>query len=201
MEREEASLNALDVLAVQAAKRPGRKLLIWLSPGWRLFSNYSWNGGPKDEVILFNYVVALETALREARMTVYTIDPGGVGSRQFFYQNYLKGVDQPKHADWGNLFLPVLATHSGGQVQFGSNDLAGMIDRCIADARAYYVVTYNPPAASHADEYHSIEVRVEKPGLKVRTLSGYYAQPSVSTEQTFPKKVSLQAVATDEGPH
>ena len=31
--REEISLKALDYLAFEAAKRPGRKILIWISPG------------------------------------------------------------------------------------------------------------------------------------------------------------------------
>jgi len=187
LEREQISLNALDYLAAQAAKRPGRKLLIWVSPGWQLFSNYSWDGGRTDEKVLFNYIVSLSTALRAANITLYSVDPAGVGRGQFFYQNYVKGVDGPKHADYGDLFLQVLATQTGGQVQFASNDLASLIDKCIADARAYYKVTYSPPTPGHADEYHSIEVRVSKPGLKARTRTGYYAKPSTDTAQSFPK--------------
>jgi VWFA-related protein len=187
IEREQASLNSLDVLARDAGKRPGRKLVIWVSPGWSLFSNYSWNGGQKDEKVLFNYIVAMSTALRAANITLYSVDPAGVGRGQFFYRNYLKGVDAPKHADYGDLFLQVLATQSGGQVLFASNDLASLIDKCIADARAYYVLTYTPPSPGHADEYHAIEVQVSKPGLKARTRMGYYAEPSMDTAQTFPK--------------
>jgi VWFA-related protein len=186
IEREQTSLNALDYLAVQATKRPGRKLLIWISPGWRIFSNASWNGGPRDEKIVFNYVVALSTALREARMTIYSIDPAGEGRGEFFYMNYLKGADEPKHVDYGDLFLQVLATQSGGQVLFGNNDLASLIDRCIRDAASYYVITYKPPTAGHANEYHALEVQVDRPGVKVRTRTGYYAQPTAATDQPFP---------------
>jgi VWFA-related protein len=193
LEREQASLDALSYLVLQAARKPGRKLLFWVSPGWQLFSNPSWDGGPKDEKILFNYIVSLSTALRAARMTVYSIDPAGAGRGQFYYQNYLKGVDAPKHADYGDLFLEVLATQSGGQVLFGSNDLAILIDQCIADAKAYYVLTFNPPPASHPNEYHSLEVQVDKPGLRARTRTGYYAQATAAGTQTFPK-LSLQTV-------
>jgi VWFA-related protein len=186
VERERTSLNALDYLAVQATKRPGRKLLIWISPGWRVFSNASWNGGPRDEKIVFNYVVALSTAMRQARMTLYSIDPAGEGHGEFFYMNYVKGVDDPKHVDYGDLFLQVLATQSGGQVLFGNNDLASLIDRCVRDATSYYVVTYKPPAAGHENEYHALEVQVNRPGLKVRARSGYYAQPTAATDEQFP---------------
>ena len=193
LEREQVSLNSLSFLAAKEAKAPGRKLVIWVSPGWQLFSNYSWDGGQRDEKVLFNYIVSMSTALRQAHITLYSVDPAGVGRGQFFYQNYLKGVDAPKHADYGNLFLQVLATQSGGQVMFASNDLASLIDKCVADARAYYVLTYHPPAPGHADEYHAVDVQVDKPGLKARTRYGYYAQPSTDTAQTFPK-TSIETV-------
>jgi VWFA-related protein len=193
LEREQHSLVALDFLASQLSKRPGRKLVIWLSPGWRVFTNSAWSGGSKDEQTLFNYVVGMSTELREARITLYSIDPDGAGRGSFFYQNYLKGVDGPAHADYGNLFLQVLATQSGGQVFFGNNDLASLIDRCIADAKAYYVLTYHAPAAAHPSEYHGIEVHVTKPGLTARTRTGYYAQTAATGEHSFPK-ASLQTV-------
>lgn len=177
LEREMTSLKSLDFLAAQASRKPGRKLLIWVSPGWGLFSNEGWTGGMKDENILFNYAVSLSTELRAARITLYSIDPAGAGRGQFLYQKYLKGVDGPQHADYGNLLLQVLATQTGGQALAGNNDLASLIHRCVADANAYYVLTFNPPGAAHPNEYHGIEVRVDKPGLTARTRTGYYAQP------------------------
>jgi VWFA-related protein len=193
IEREKESLNALNVLAAQEAAKPGRKLLIWVGPGWRLFSNASWDGGPRDEKILFNYIVSLSTALRRARITLYSIDPAGEGRGQFFYESYLKGVDEPKHADYGDLLLQVLARQSGGQVLFGNNDLASLIDRCVADAKAYYALTFDPPAAARPNEYHRIVVAVAKPGLSARTRAEYYAMPTVPATQSFPN-VSLQTV-------
>jgi VWFA-related protein len=187
LEREQHSLVALDFLAAQESKRPGRKLLIWLSPGWYVYSDLLGNWRAKHDKSIFANITAISTALREARITLYSIDPGGVDHGRFFYQNYLKGVDAPKHADFGDLFLQVLATQSGGQVFFGNNDLAGLIDRCVADAKAYYVLTFNPPPAAHPDEYHALEVEVDKPGLKARTRTGYYAQPSAQGVQSFPE--------------
>src|ERR1039458_7584532 len=100
------SLKSLDFLAAQASRKPGRKLLIWVSPGWGLFSNEGWTGGMKDENILFNYAVSLSTELRAARITLYSIDPAGAGRGQFLYEKYLKGVDGPQHADFFNSHKP-----------------------------------------------------------------------------------------------
>lgn len=51
---------------------------------------------------------------------------------------------------------------------------AGQIDRCVADANAYYRIGFDPPVAGHADEYHELKVAPDRPGLTVRTTTGYY---------------------------
>lgn len=187
MEREYSSLNALNLLALQLSKRPGRKLLIWLSHGWSAISNPDWIGGEKDRQAIYGSISSFSTELRNARITLYSVSPFGGYGRDENYMNYLKGVDDPKHADLGDLLLPVIATQSGGLVPYEGNDLAPIIDRCIQDARNFYVLTFNPPPAAHANEYHSLEVRVDKPGLTVRTRSGYYAQSTASAEQPLLK--------------
>jgi VWFA-related protein len=177
MEREHHSLVGLDFLASQMSKRPGRKLLIWLSPGWSIYSDLVGNWRARAHQAVFANIAALSTAMRQARITLYSIDPEGVGEGKLRYLDYLKGVDAPEHADYGHLFLQVLATQSGGQVLYGNNDLAGLIDRCVADAKSYYVLTFNAPPAAHANEYHGLEVAIDKPGLTARTRTGFYAQP------------------------
>jgi VWFA-related protein len=94
-----------------------------------------------------------------------------------YYQEYLKGVDKPKHADIGNLGLQVLAEQTGGRVLNSSNDLAGEIARCTRDASAYYKLSFDTVAADGPNEYHAIEVKVDKPGLTAHTRTGYYNQP------------------------
>jgi VWFA-related protein len=181
-ERWQRSLRALDLLSAVMSKRPGRKLIIWISPGWPAFSGFEWLKTQKDRQGLFDYVAGISTALREARITLCSVDPQGVprgefNERNFLYRDFLKGVASAKQVDHGDLFLQVLATQTGGQVLFGSYDIASLIDRCAADANAYYVLSFNPPPASHPNEYRGIEIQINKPGLKARTRTGYYAQP------------------------
>jgi hypothetical protein len=45
------------------------------------------------------------------------------------------------------------------------------------DAGAYYTLSFDPPRAEHADEYHDLEVKIDKSGLKPRTNTGYYYEP------------------------
>jgi VWFA-related protein len=182
VQMREKSLQALNEIGLKLNERRGRKLVIWISPGWEAFPNLSIQKSPKELEGLFNYIVGLSTLLREARITLYNVDPHGAQrdlarAGNAYYQEYVKGVPSPKQADNGDLFLQVIATQTGGKVLYGSNNIAKMIDQCLADAQAFYEVTINEPRATHANEYHAIQVQVNKPGLKARTRTGFYAQP------------------------
>jgi hypothetical protein len=52
-----------------------------------------------------------------------------------------------------------------------------MVFLLVAEAKAYYTLGFDPPSAEHTDEYHELEVKVDKPQMKARTNSGYYAEP------------------------
>jgi VWFA-related protein len=175
------SLNMLHALAAREAQKPGRKLVVWISPGWAALSGPRETLTTKDSQSIFNSVVAASTALRQARITLYSVDPLGTADsgslRTTYYQEFLKGVTKPSQVQIGNLALQVFATQSGGLVIYGSNDIAEGIDRSIADANAFYVMTMEMAPADHPSEYHSLELKVRTPGLTARTRTGYYAQP------------------------
>jgi hypothetical protein len=122
----------------------------------------------------------LSTGLREAHATLDSIDPlgmddaGGLGN--VYYQNFLEGVPSANKFQSGDLTLGVIAVQSGGQVLNRSNNVASLVASCVADAKAYYTLSFDSSAADHPDEYHSLEVKIDKPGLIARTRTGYYAQ-------------------------
>jgi VWFA-related protein len=180
-ERIQLSLEALRQLTVVEAGQPGRKLILWVSPGWPLLSGPRIDLGTKQEQRIFNEVVQISAAMRKAHITLYNIDPLGAGesiqSNAYFYQSFLKGVGKPGDVQLANLSLQVLAAQSGGLVLTGSNDVAGMLARCMADTTAYYELSFDPAPADHPDEYHQIQVRMADSGLAARTRLGYYAQP------------------------
>ena len=93
------------------------------------------------------------------------------------YKQFLKGVKTEGQAEYGNLALQVLATHSGGRVLNSSNDMAGEIAACAADANSFYVLSFDGLPGDGPNEYHALEIKIDKPGLTARTRSGYYAQP------------------------
>jgi VWFA-related protein len=181
MERLQTSIHALQVIAQYESKRPGRKLVVWISPGWALLSGPRIELTNKNEEAVFHLAVEISGELRQSRITLYSIDPLGMadagGLRTTYYKTFLKPVNKPNQVQLGNLALQVLATQSGGLALNSSNDIAGEIAHCVADAGTYYQLTYDPPSAGDSTDFHQIEIKLDKPGITARTRNGYYPQP------------------------
>src|SRR5580704_11827861 len=186
-DRVQLSLKAMETIAAYEAPRPGRKLVLWISPGWPLLSRAVIQFTSLQRQQMFANIVSLSTQLRQARITLYSIDPLGIrdiGLRTSAYAAYLKGVSKPKDVEAGNMALQVFAAHSGGLVLNSGNDLAELLQKCLTDTEAYYVISFETPAAGQRDEYHHLEIRLAKPGLSARTRQNYYAQPAKATNTT-----------------
>jgi VWFA-related protein len=178
-ERFQISLKALQSLAASEAGRPGRKLILWVSPGWPLLTGPRIEVNAKQQQALFQEIAALSTQLRQARVTLYAIDPIGVSEnlgRVDYYQAYIKGVSKPSQANAANLSLQVLAVQSGG-LALNSSDVNGMLQKCIADTTAYYELTFAPVRGEKPETYHHLQVKLTQSDLTARTRDGYYLQP------------------------
>jgi VWFA-related protein len=185
-ERFQYSLTGLNELVAKEASRPGRKIIVWISPGWPLLSGPQVQLGDKQQLQLFDDIVNFSTQLRRARITLYSIDPLGTsdfGSRSVFYQEFVKGVAKPGQANLGNLSLQVLAIQSGGLVINFKNDISATLRECMADTSAYYEISFAPPTDTKQNEYHHLEIKLSNSSLTARTRQGYYAQPNVKELQ------------------
>jgi VWFA-related protein len=179
VERFQRSAKAMDNIAQNEARKPGRKLLIWIGPGWPMLDRPADGYSDKEQKRNFANIIELTTALRQARITAYSVAPAtGATPNSLLYQNFLKGVKSYRDADFGNLALKVLVTQTGGKILGPDNDLVGQINRCIEDASAFYQISFDPPVAERTDEYHDLKVVVNNPSVTVRTNSGYYNEPA-----------------------
>ncbi len=183
-ERLDLSLKAVRQLTDYVASLPpGRKILIWLSPGWPLLSGPRIQLTSKQQQQIFANIVSFSTQLRTTNVTLYSINPLGAEEGVFranYYQEFLKGVGSPRKVDLGDLALPVLALQSGGLALQASTDVAGMLRQCFQDLQSWYEITFSAPIADTPENYHHVELKVERPGLSVRTRDGYYTQPAPS---------------------
>jgi len=180
--RMQLSLSALSSLALEEGKLPGRKIVIWLSPGWPLLVHTDATIDAKQATALFGSIVSMSTVLRQGRVTLDCIDPirgAGAGSLNWYhYESYMKPVTKVNSADVGNLSLQVLSRQSGGDaVGYGSDYLSGQIAAIVANAGSYYYLAFEAPLTDRKDEYHALKIAVNKPDLTVHTRMGYYDQP------------------------
>jgi VWFA-related protein len=179
-ERFNLSLKEMGALTAYAQSRPGRKLMIWVSPGWPLLSGPRIEISAKQEQQLFDMIVQASTSMRQADVTVYSIDPLGMadfGLRTSYYEEFVKGVPFPERALPGDLGLQVLAEQTGGRALHTTNDLTTAVAKCSADAEAYYVLSFEAPKPDHANEFHSLAAKVDRSGVTARTRMGYYDEP------------------------
>ena len=179
-ERLQICMKALNQLISFAGTVPGRKIVLWISPGWPILSGPRMYLDSRQEDQIFNQIVNVSTQMRATKMTLYNINPIGVGESlqaADYYETFVKGVAKPNQVQLGNLAVQVLAVQSGGLAIESNSDVTGNMQRCVNDAKSWYEIGFDPLPADNANEYHHIEIKVDRPGVVARTRDGYYANP------------------------
>ena len=174
VERYQLSAKALAAIAAQESTVPGRKMMIWIGPGWPILRAPDANYNAHEHELNFDAIATLLTQLREGRMVLCSAG----GGNPFTVQDLMEPVKSPMEATAANLALQVLALESGGRtLDEGNRSRQGeQLNACVQELGAYYRITFKPPAGP-AYSYHALKVSVARHGLKVNTTSGYYAEP------------------------
>jgi VWFA-related protein len=195
-----SALKALGQIATDERRKPGRKLLVWVGPGWGVGSGAyadapkgsgSAFGSRRDNEPAFATAWWFSTLMREARVVLYSFTVGeNVSTNQFeanhgnteLYKDYLGGVTLEHKASLMNVYRKVLAVQSGGRVMDDSLDLPKQIDECVREAGPFYRISFDPLPADHPNEYHDLKIVIDRPGVVARSNTGYYDQPYYSVE-------------------
>jgi VWFA-related protein len=74
IERLELSLKTLRSIAAVEAPKPGRKMLIWIGPGWPMLEGPGYRPSGATQRGVFNAIVEMTRTLREARITMYSVN-------------------------------------------------------------------------------------------------------------------------------
>ena len=146
------STKALDDAVFEAAQllrdrgRDRRKMIFLISDG----ENGKGNRNTYDNTVkdLLRYGVS-----------VYSLGIGGG-----FYERKFSRLQSYAHDTGGDVFYAAKR-----------NSLEGLYSRVTEQARNQYTLGYNPRGNDRAKDYHTVEVRVRREGLDVRTREGYYS--------------------------
>lgn len=197
------SMHALSTIANKEIKEPGRKLLIWLGPGWETPGPVRGAFTKVDERNQRSYyqvMVQLAKVLHEGRVVLY----GGYSGADFYMRDFLKPITKISKMDPRALSLGVLSAKSGGRGELSAinrdSAVTDAINHFVAEASVYYTLTFEAPRAKGQDEFHSLQVMVDKPALMARTVSGYYDEPeNFSIEAPVPEAtITVQMPAGEE---
>lgn len=190
-----ATLTALHVLARGLARVPGPKTVVLLSNGF----------------VSMNIESTLRSVVGEtgrAGGRVYAIDVrgtdrtglDGIISREGYSADPSGSLmsEVPKF-DLGADGMNSLAIDTGGMMIRGENNVGRALDRIADDAGSYYVLAYEPSNTTFDGKYRPIEVKVKRPGMRVRARRGYLAlEPAkmlkpqaITTTASAPGKLPL----------
>ena len=187
-ERYATAFLTLRRVAQATIGHPGHKNMIWIGRG---FPNLNMANFPLDAEERINSAVQeCVNVLRDARITLYTIDPAGV---QIDPQAYGSGAAFSDPFG-GNYQFARLATATGGRALYGRNDVDAEIGTAIRDGSSFYSLTYRPTDDSqNPQKFRRIKVTVDRPGLTVTTREGYYLQ--YAPEKINPVNPSRRLIA------
>jgi len=193
----EVSMQALEATLRSLGGLPGRKALLYVSDGlekqpgidlYRLYQDlYSPRERPGLEALrndLSEVFSRVATAANARQITLYTLQARGAGS--LGSTSAERGGDLPivagesvanaERAASEQEPLIALAAETGGSAILNTANFAGALARLSNDWSSAYSLGFR--ASSKGDgRYHKIEVKLKRPGLKVRHRSGYVDNP------------------------
>jgi VWFA-related protein len=168
-ERYSTALYSLRRVAEAAIGHQGHKNMIWIGRGFPTINRARFT--VDDESRINSAVQQTVNEMRDARVTLYTIDPAGVMIDPGRY-----GMDAQLFAPFGgDPDFQSLARATGGRNLYGRNDVDAEIGTSIRDGASLYTLTYRPTNSSYdVTKFRHIKVTLDRPGLVFVTRQGYF---------------------------
>jgi VWFA-related protein len=155
------TLNALNQLSMFVSSVPGRKNLVWFTPGVPWLASYQPFSRSQNLVCLTDFTPQLQAVygrLTAERVALYPTDPRGLIANVVMFTD--------------NDALEEMAKATGGKAHF-NNGLGEALRDDITAAADYYALSYVPPLSKYDGKYHTIKVTVDRPGLQLQYRQGY----------------------------
>ena len=169
-ERLGTAFGTLERVAEATVGHPGHKNMIWIGRG---FPSINMANIPVDSANrVESYVQRCVNMLRDARVTLYAVDPAGLVVDPIAkYGNEAAWLDP----FGGNYDFSRLARATGGKSLYGRNDVDAEIGNSARNGVNFYTLTYRPTTgAMDPQKFRKISVTLDRPGLTATTRLGYY---------------------------
>jgi VWFA-related protein len=170
------TLGATSFVVRSLRNFPGRKSVILLSDGFRI--NSRTNNDDNTNQVLRSLDNLVELANRSS-VVIYSIDAKGLqpfmpGANVGGRPSATAHSDALQTAQEALEGLNYLSHETGGFTVVNTNDLNIGVQEALYDQQSYYLLGFDPEDGKFDQRRHSIKVKVNRPGLKVRTRSGFF---------------------------
>jgi len=122
-------------------------------------------------------------AAQRANVAIYGLDPGGLRPP---YESGVRSVDPLNPGRLNRDFLRAVASNTGGFAVTDTNAPDAGISQILLENSSYYLIGYVPASSREEGKFRRIEVRVNRPGVTVRTRNGYF-EPRAGKEPSRPE--------------
>jgi VWFA-related protein len=193
------TLGTLNYIVKGLREMPGRKSVVLISDGFKIFSRSEPTGS--DRILMA--LRQLTDLANRASVVIYTMDASGLQTLALTAADSTNGmsaeaVEQSLSNRRSDFFesqsgLDYLALQTGGIAIRNNNDLNAGIKRVIDDQRGYYLIGYRPDEGtfdrvSGRRKFHKLSLKVKRPGkFNVRMRNGFYG---VTDEDFKPSPVA-----------
>lgn len=203
-----ATLLSLMGVAGATAGHEGHKNIVWIGRG---FPSFEWDHVPVATAEQLHQAIASCTnRLRDARATLYSVDPAGMASGPPMAHADPDALDNAaliKITDpfGGQVDFDAMARATGGMALHGENDVDHLIEGSVAYGKTFYTIAYKPTVMSNdAKEFRSIQVVTTDRRLSITAPEGYFrgvlaAAPVMDAEGKVPTGVAHDLGVANDG--
>jgi VWFA-related protein len=166
-----------------APARGRRKTLLWFGEGVE-YDMFDVLGRGQASAVLESSRAAVSAANR-ANLAIYGVDVrglGGLGGEAVQLSSPAEdptrrlgasGLNQELFRSQDN--LRSASNSTGGFAVVNTDEVARAFERVVEESSAYYVLGYYPAGERRDGTFRRVEVRVDRPGVRVRARRGYVA--------------------------
>lgn len=198
-------LGAVNFIVRGLKTLPGRKSIVLFSDNLRILNRQGFN----YEVI--ESLRSLTDQANRAGVVIYGVDPRGLPTLSLTAADNVSGMSAERvmaqmqqrredHFD-SQVGIRYLAEQTGGFYITNNNDINWGLNRVLEDQDGYYLIGYTPDRSTFDEKtgrrlFHRIRVRVNRPGLRVRSRTGFYGVSDEGPRPVYRREDQMLASIT-----
>jgi len=203
------TLGAISYVVKGLRELPGRKSILLVSDGFRIYSR----DDPTRNYLALERLRRLIDEAGRASVVIYTMNATGLQTLG------LTAADNPGSGDVEKMLsnrrtaafetqegLSYLARETGGIAIKNNNDLSGGIRRVLEDQKGYYLIGYRPDNSTFDPKtgrrtFHKLSLKVTRSGkFNVRMRNGFYGVTDEDRHAPLQRTLAQQMVSALASP-